>query len=148
MSGCRVRAIRTRSTIWPNCRSCPDGTDIARTNSDIFLSVRHKKASITMTKRHPDIGQCPIDVSGRVYSFSLKWHSTIFISLPQISRGVPSVFDRQCVEFYAFFYAAMYLNVLHVTTPRYFFSGIWNFKKTETRPQSAALLSRGKHLGT
>ena len=34
----------------------------------------------------------------------------IFISLPQISRGVPSVFDRQCVEFYAFFYAAMYLN--------------------------------------
>ena len=41
-----------------------------------------------------------------------------FITEPQISRGVPSVFDRQCVEFYAFFYAAMYLNVFHETTAR------------------------------
>jgi hypothetical protein len=40
-----------------------------------------------------------------------------FISLPQISKGVPSVFDRQCVEFYAFFYAAMYLNAMMSDMP-------------------------------
>eukprot|EP00978_Attheya_sp_CCMP212_P043421 scaffold283222_cov45-Attheya_sp.AAC.1 len=49
MSGCRVRAHRTRDTIWPNCVSCPVCPDIAQTDPNIVLSRRHKKASVRLS---------------------------------------------------------------------------------------------------